>query len=349
MDNVIRPIIDRGVAARLRQLIDNSQRIVITCHVSPDGDALGSSLGLQQVLQVIGKTVTVITPDMPPRQLGDIPGVKSIVAASCHPQSAAYKLQNADLVFCLDFNDLKRLDKLAEAVESSRAERVLIDHHLDPAPIASIIISRPEVSSTSALVYRVLHDIGYLDKLDVFGATCLYTGMMTDTGNFSYNSLDSQLYLIIADLVERGVDKDAVYRSVLNTSSVSKLRIQGYALSRKMELFPEQGTALITLSSEELAEYGYERGDTEGLVNVPLSVPGIVCSIFMRQDEPNYVKVSIRSAGDFPANAICERYFSGGGHMNAAGGEWNGPIDEAVGRFKELLEGGFYPWGDKTE
>ena len=347
MSFTLKPIIDKTTSARLQKLINDAEHIVITCHVSPDGDALGSSLGLCQVLQDLGKSAVVVTPDMVPRQLLFIPNVKSIVVASCQPHVARQCISRADLIFFLDFNELKRIDKLAEIVETSNAERVMIDHHLDPAPIASITISHPEVSSTSALVYRVLNDLGYIDKLNIAGATCICTGMMTDTGNFSYNSLDPQLYLIMADLVARGVDKDEVYRSVFNTSSESKLRLQGYAISRNLRLFHEYGTALITLSGEELNQYHYERGDTEGLVNVPLSIPGIRCSVFMRQDSENYVKISARSIGDFPVNLVCERYFGGGGHLNAAGGDWNGSLDEAVSTFIRIMESDSDLWNKK--
>ena len=347
MYNTLPNIIDKETVERLHALIGRAGKIVITCHVSPDGDAIGSSIGLCQVLKAMGKQATVITPDTPPRQLQFFPNVKSIVVASCHPHTARRLTAEADLIFCLDFNDLRRVDKFADALTAATADVVLIDHHLDPTVKATVTISHPEISSTSALVYRVLHDLSLTDFLSPTGATAIYTGMMTDTGNFSYNSLDPSLYLIVADLVSRGVDKDAVYREVFNTSSLSRVRIQGYAASRKLELFPDAGTALITLSRRELDEFEYEKGDTETLVNLPLSIPGIVCSVFMRQDEDDYVKISTRSKGDFPVNKVCERYFGGGGHLNAAGGEWNGTLDEAVARFLELVKGGYFPWGDK--
>lgn len=343
-------LLDTTTKERLSKAIAEADDIVITCHVSPDGDALGSSLGMLSVLQALGKKAVVITPDAPPRQLSFMPGLSSIVIASYNPQKARHHIDRADLIFCLDFNDFKRLDKIGGLIERSKAAKVMIDHHLDPKPIADIVVSHPEISSTSVLVYRVLHQLGMIDNIDTNGASCIFTGMMTDTGNFSYNSNDPTLYPIVGDLVARGVDKDAIYRSVFNTASESRVRIQGYALYRKLELFPAYKTALITLTMEELEEFGYEKGDTESLVNVPLSIPGIECSIFMRQDRPDYVKISTRSKGDFPVNSACERYFGGGGHINAAGGEWNGTLSEAVDRLLHIMSRNLYPWGpDRAE
>lgn len=255
-----------------------------------------------------------------------MPGADHILIASRYPDKARTILADSDLVVCLDFNSLKRIDRLKAAVENSVAPRLLIDHHLDPEPIADVIISCPEVSSTCALLFILLHKIGWDKMIDRQAAECIYTGMLTDTGNFSYNSNSPDLYLIIAELLRKGIDKDAIYELVWNTNSANRLRICGYSLYRKMELLPAHSLALITLNRKELDEFGYIKGDTESLVNRPLSIPGCVWSVFMREDEDNYVKVSMRSKGDFPVNTVCEDLYGGGGHKNAAGGEFNGSL-----------------------
>jgi len=327
----ISKIISDDKVSAAKKLIEASRRIVITCHKTPDGDALGSSLGLAAVLAAdSNKSVCVITPDTPPKNLGFLPGADHIVIASRFTDKAKSLLAAADLVFCLDYNSLKRIDRLEPLVAQATAPRIMIDHHLDPEPIANVTISYPAESSTCVLLYRLLHQMGWDSRINADAATCIYTGMLTDTGNFSYNSNNPDLYLIIAELLKTGINKDTIYNKVWNTNSSNRLRICGYAIYRKMQLIPDHCMALITLSREELNEFEYIKGDTESLVNQPLSIPGIVWSVFMREDEPGFVKVSTRSTGTFPVNTVCERLFGGGGHCNAAGGEFHGSLADAV-------------------
>lgn len=328
--------IDPSLIERVKQLVLASREIVITCHVSPDGDALGSSCALCSVLKALGKRATVVTADCPPRSLTFLPGVRDIVSATRKGDRAHELFASADLIFCLDFNDPARLDRLADALRRSPARRVVIDHHLDPSIEADVIISRPDVSSTSALLYLLLWQARWASMLNRSSAACIYTGMMTDTGNFSYNSNDPDLYLIIHDLLRKGIDKDNLFRLVMNTSSESRVRIMGYGQYR-MQLLPERRAAVITLSEEELKEFDYNKGDTEGLVNIPLSIPEVTYSIFLREDAKDCVKVSMRSKGDFSVSRICEDHFGGGGHANAAGGEFNGPLPQAVAKLLEIL------------
>ena len=329
--------ISRSVARKLRRLLDGVRRVSIVCHMSPDGDALGSSLALSRVLASTGHSVRVITPDMPPRNLMFLPGADNIIIGSKIPDVAERTLASAEVIFCLDFNDLHRVDRLAPMIEASKARRVAIDHHLDFAMDAEIVVRDPASSSTCALLYHLLAEAGREDKIDTDAATCIYTGMMTDTGNFSYNSNSPDLYLIIARLLEKGIDKDEIYRKAWNETSESRLRICGYAMSEKMELLRDKHTAVISLSAEELNRMNYSRGDTESLVNQPLAIPGIDCSIFLREDRENFVKVSMRSVGDIPVNRFCSENFGGGGHLNAAGGEFHGPLDLCIARVKEML------------
>jgi phosphoesterase RecJ-like protein len=329
-------ILDRETTDRLRALLNYARRIVITCHISPDGDAMGSSLGLCKALKNAGKDVKVITPDTPPKYLTFLPGADNIVVFSRHDLYANKLLADADLIFCLDYNDAKRVDLVAPALLNSQAKKVMIDHHLGPDSFPDLIISHPEISSTSVLVYRVLSAIGMLRFVDLDVATALYTGMMTDTGNFSYNSNDPELYRVVARLLEKGIDKDWIYKRVYFTNSVNRLRLNGYALCEKLEHFPNHSAALITLTRDELNNYHYQKGDTEDLVNRPLTCPDIVYSVFLRE-ESDYIKVSSRSKGNFPVNKLCEEYFNGGGHLNAAGGEFFGTLQEAVDCLKEAM------------
>lgn len=328
--------IDPDTVERVKQLLLGSRNTVITCHVSPDGDALGSSLALCTVIRMLGKSATVVTADCPPKALQFMPGIRDIVTATRTPDRAAELIAEADLVFCLDFNDIKRVDRLCEKFEQSQARRIVIDHHLDPGIDCDVLISHPEVSSTSALVYIFLWQAGWARRLNRSAAACLYTGMMTDTGNFSYNSNDPDLYLIIHDLLRKGIDKDNLYKLVHNNATQTSLRINGYAQYRTQYLSGGR-VALITLSCEELKDFDYSKGDTEGLVNVPLTIPEVQWSIYLREDAKDYVKVSMRSKGAFPVNLVCEQKFSGGGHVNASGGEFHGPLSEAISYLLETI------------
>ena len=328
--------LDPAVVDRVKQFVLASRNIVITCHVSPDGDALGSSCALWFILKALGKNATVVTADCAPRSLQFLPGVREIVAATRNGDRVHDLIADADLIFCLDFNDITRVDRLSDAISKSPAKKVVIDHHLDPRIEGEIVISRPEISSTSALLYIFMWQAGWTRHLTRNSAACIYTGMMTDTGNFSYNSNDPDLYLIIHDLMRKGIDKDNLYKLVMNTSSDSRIRIMGFAQYRMQILQPHRA-AVIMLSEDELKEFGYSKGDTEGLVNIPLSMPEVTYSVFLREDAKNCVKVSMRSKGEFSVSRICEEHFGGGGHTNAAGGEFNGPLDKALQKLLEII------------
>ncbi len=320
----------------LRKKIEDAQAIAITCHVSPDGDAIGSSLALYHILIALGKRATIITPDQLPNSLRFLPGTDCIIPYSCNQKLANKALEECDLIFCLDYNSLYRIDTLGEDVKKSPAYKILIDHHLEPEKFTNIEISRPEISSTCLLLLYVINQLGYFDKINAIVAECIYVGMMTDTGNFSYNSSDPYIYIAISDLLKKGINKDDIYNHIYNSNSESRLRICGYALERKMKLYREHHAALITLDKNELIKYNYCKGDTEGLVNVPLSIPGIQYSAFLREDS-EYIKISMRSVGNFPVNELCEKYFNGGGHKNAAGGEFYDSLSNAINLFESLL------------
>lgn len=330
-------IIDSDNIAALAGILDASRQMVITCHLSPDGDAMGSSLGLCRALRNIGKHVKVIVPDTPPKYLMFLPGADEVVIYSRSQAHAKRLFDSADIVFCLDYNEPKRIDLMEMAMTGSPAKKIMIDHHLNPSDFPDVTISHPEESSTSVLVYRVLTELGLRDAIDAGVAECLYTGMMTDTGNFSYNSNNADLYEVVADLVRAGIDKDAIYRNVYFSNSYNRLRLNGYAMCEKFTVYPEHKAALITLTRDELNRFHYQKGDTEDLVNRPLTIPDVTYSVFLRE-ESDYIKVSTRSKGNFPVNLMCKKHFNGGGHLNAAGGEFYGTLQEAIDTFLRIQE-----------
>lgn len=334
--NNMTKLLDSATTHRVRDLVGGASNIVITCHLSPDGDAVGSTLALCRVLRRMGKKANVVTPDMVPRSLHFAPMVRDITVFTMAVNRARQLVENADLIFCLDFNSLHRIDLLGECVQASNAPRVLIDHHLNPEKIFSVYISHPELSSTCELVFRFVKEMGWGRLIDKTTAQLIYLGMMTDTGNFTYSSDYPEVYEVLAELVTYNIDKQNIYNQAMNTFSSNCLRLQGYAIAEKMQLFLEKGCALITLNREELERFEYKRGDTEGLVNKPLAIPGIYWTVFLREDTDN-VKVSCRSIGDFSVSEICRLHFGGGGHMNAAGGDYHGPIDEAENYMKKII------------
>lgn len=333
---MISRIINEKEIQKLRNLLAQSDKIVITCHLTPDGDAIGSSLGLMHTLNAIGKSAVVVTPDLVPKSLQFLPGVKEVVTFTRHDEYATKLLAEADLVFCLDYNESKRVDRLEPALLASKAPKVLIDHHLNPGKFTEVVISHPESSSTSMLVFRVLCRLELFDRISRQAAECIYTGMMTDTGNFSYNSNEPDLYIVIAELLRKGIDKDRLYQRACNTFSESSLRLNGYAMSEKMELLPTHRCSLITLDAKELERFKYEKGDTEGLVNRPLAMPEVLWSVYLRED-PTQIKISMRSKGRFPVNLVCKEVFGGGGHLNAAGAEFKGTLDDCKKRLLDAM------------
>ncbi len=322
---------------KAKKLIEHAERIVAVCHTSPDGDAVGSCLAAMHVFSAMGKDIRAVVPDQPLANLRTLPGAKELVDALKYPDFARQLFDEADLILCLDFNTPSRTGRLEEVLRASKAPKILIDHHLHPDIDAEVLISHPEMAATCYLLFRFFCRLELFSIIDRPAAECLLAGMMTDTGNFAYNCADPELFTVTAELVRKGADKEKLYNVLFNTSSANCLRLNAYALLKKMEVFADQGAALITLSRDELNRFHYTKGDTEGLVNRPLSIPGIVYSCFMRQ-ESDCIRVSMRSRGSFPVNKICADHFGGGGHLNAAGGEFKGTIEEAAEAFRALLD-----------
>ena len=334
---MISKIIAEELISKVKKAIDNVDKIVIVAHVGPDGDAIGSSLALWHYLMTIDKEPVVIVPNPFPNFLNWMPGSNLVLDYDNSKEKADELIAAAELIFTLDFNTASRMGKMAEAVLNSPADKILVDHHLNPDTFAKVRVSYPEISSTSELIFRLICRMGDFSMINLACAECIYTGMMTDTGGFTYNSTNQEIYIIIAELIKIGVDKDEIYRKVFNTYSVDRLRLMGFCLYHKMKVYPEYRAALITLTEKELSEFNYINGDSEGFVNIPLSIAGVDFSVFMREDSER-VKISFRSQGTFPANKVASDLFNGGGHLNAAGGESNLPLAKAVKKFEDALQ-----------
>ena len=358
VESMITNWIDENTLAEARQMIAGAHRVVILTHMAPDGDAMGSSLGLKAWLEEQGKEVAVAVPSAYPDFLGWMPGANEIMVFDVNCKDAVVTrireaIAAAELVICSDFNDPKRIGAVGEMLMEERAARadkgaklpiLLIDHHLNPSDVADVMLSFPQSPSASEIVYRLIHQLG--GTLSLQAGTCLYTGMMTDTGNFAFNSNHPEMYEIVGDLVRIGVDKDKIYDHVFNAYSAHRMRLMGYCLYHKMEIYPEHHVAFIYLTRRELARFQFQSGDAEGLVNLPMQIKDVYYSCFMREDKvyPSEqsrangskvkVKISMRSKGDRPVNQFCHDVFNGGGHKNASGGEYYGPLAEAVQLFK---------------
>ncbi len=326
-------IVDTEKAKELKRLIGDSERIVLTCHVRPDGDAIGSTLGLMHLLRSLGKDATVIVPDKAPSNLYFLPGLKEIGVYTCHKEYCEDTVEKADLILCCDFNTPSRQDSLAPVIQNAKGKKVLIDHHQEPDDFAALTISYPDMSSTCELCFRLIAAMGLYGEVDFDCATCLLTGIITDTRNFTVNIKHSDIYEILMRLLEKGVDKEKIVREALNTRSYWSLKLEAFAISERMQIFPAHRAALITLSKADLDRFHYEKGDSEGLVNRPLEIRGVVYSIFLRED-PDCIKVSARSVGNFPVSEICKQLYGGGGHLQAAGGEFYGSLDDC----RKILE-----------
>ena len=332
-------ILDNNQLVLMDQLISDSQTILVVCHKSPDGDALGSSLGWAEFLRSRGKDVTIIVPDQYPDFLKWLPNTDKIVRYDKHTEKCDMLFKISDLVFCLDFNTPSRVDEMEQTLVSSPAKKVLIDHHLKPDVDACLVVSHPEASSTSELVFRIVWQMGAFDSLDKQFAVPVYCGMMTDTGGFTFNSSRPEIFFIISELLTKRIDKDRIYRNVYHNYSENRIRMMGYVMYEKLVYMPEYNAAFYSLTRDELKRFNYIKGDAEGLVNIPQQIKGLKLSISLREDtdKPNLVWVSLRSVDDFPCNLMAEEFFNGGGHLNASGGRVDGTIEEAIEIAKKAI------------
>lgn len=317
-------------------VLERADTIAITTHSSPDGDAIGSATGLYHVLKNLGKQVSVIIPDAMPDFLAWMDEGQILVGED-HPEKVEKLIHEADVLFCLDYNDPSRVGKqLAPVVSHAEGTTIMIDHHRDPSDIADILFSEITASSSAELVWCFIQDLGWNDRMDQWTAEALYCGMVTDTGSFRFPATSSRVHRIAADLIDRGARNAWVHQQVYDGNTESRIRLHGYALSEKLELNYEHGFALLSLTADELARFNYKKGDTEGLVNQGLSVKGINISIFLSEKDEK-VKMSFRSKGDYPVNELASSHFQGGGHLNAAGGISHDDVESTLVKLRALL------------
>jgi len=313
------------------------RKAVIVTHFKPDADALGSSLGLAGYLKKKGHQVKVITPSDYPDFLTWMPGNNEVLIYQKEKSKLAEAFVNeSDVIFCLDFSSLKRIDGLGEMVSAAPAKKVLIDHHLEPEKCADFEQWDIAAASTAELVFDLIQEVGDDHLINADIANCLYAGLMTDTGGFRHPNTTHKVFLTASALVAKGADPSRVSKLIYDTNTLERLRLMGFVLSEKLHVLPEYRTAYITLSSEELKKYGSQTGDTEGLVNFGLSIKGIRLSVLI-SDRKDNIKLSFRSLGDFSVNDLARQHFEGGGHKNAAGGQTNLTLEQTLKKFLDLL------------
>jgi bifunctional oligoribonuclease and PAP phosphatase NrnA len=322
---------------RIREILNaGSQTVLILTHRNPDGDAIGASMALYNLLSKMGHKTNVIVPNSVPAFLQWMPNAEKIVNYTKMPEKANALLTEASLMFSLDFNDISRIREFESQHAANKAYKVLIDHHPNPESFCDLIISDTRVSSTCELLFSFIRSLDLDHLVDQDIAACLYAGIMTDTGCFSFNSSLPETFEMISDLLAFGFDKDKIYDQVYNNYSFDRMKLMGYCLDKKMQVLPEYRTAYISLTQEEMRQYNFRIGDSEGFVNLPLSIAGIRFSVLFIENK-ELVRVSFRSKGSFKVNRLAAEHFKGGGHNNAAGGESYDTMQNTIAKFLSLL------------
>jgi phosphoesterase RecJ-like protein len=320
----------------LREWMEAAKKVAVLTHTNPDGDAIGSSLALALALEKAGMEAQVVIPDGLPDFLRWLPGIERSTTFAYKQEKAVAIIEGADLIFCLDFNDPKRLNGAEEHLNKSRARKILIDHHQDPLIFTDMVISETWRGSVGEMIYLFLKEMFREDIMDKDIATCLYVAIMTDTGNFNYASSYPEIFHIVGDLMQYDLEKDRIYSNVYDAFSEDRMRLQGYCMMEKMVVLPEYHTAYISLTDEELKRFNHRKGDTEGFVNIPFSVKGVrFTALFI--EKKDRIKVSFRSRGNFPVNKVAAEHYHGGGHINAAGGDSFRTMKETLAGFESLL------------
>ena len=323
---------------QLRSLLAEPQQIVIVSHTNPDGDAVGSSMAWAEALRSMGHTVHCVVPNRYPYFLNWMPQIKDVLIFKDQPEAAKAAIDAADLIFCLDFNDVSRLEILTDTLATNTtARRVLIDHHLSPAEGFDLTFSYPDSSSTCFLVYSIIEALLGVEVITRPMAEQLYVGMMTDTGNFAFSFLTPELFRAVAVLLERGIVIPDIHNQVYNAYTAGRARLFGYAINRKMELIHNGRVAYMSLKENEMRRFGFQQGDSEGFVNYPLTIKKVKMSV-MFLEHTNFIRVSLRSRGQVDVNLFARRYFNGGGHKNAAGGKSFVSMEETIEHYIRSVE-----------
>lgn len=320
-----------------KEFLAAPRKVLIITHYKPDADALGSSLGLAGYLKKCNHAVTVISPSDYPDFLTWMPGNSDVVIYNKdRVKDVERQVRGSDIIFCLDFSSLKRINELGQLVEKSGSKKVLIDHHLDPENFADFVQWDPKAASTAELVYSLIKELNDVAHVDRDIANCLYAGLMTDTGGFRHSNTTKKVFETAAALVGHGADPTMVSKLIYDTNTLERMRLMGFVLYEKLNVLPEYRTAYIALRTEDLRKFSSQTGDTEGLVNFGLSVKGVRLAVLISERKEN-IKLSFRSLGDFSVNDFARKHFEGGGHKNAAGGQTTLTFDEAVKKFLDLL------------
>jgi len=322
---------------RLSEHFINSHNILLISHINPDGDAIGSQLALYWYLKSIGRNADMIAPNNLQEFLKWMKGSELINIFIKQRDKCKRLIDRADLIIMIDFNQPDRLGEMEELVTSSHASKVIIDHHLNPKGFADIEISDPTFSSTTELVHEVIENVNGSPFYSKAYSEALYVGIVTDTGNFEYGTYTGRTFRIVADLLEKGLEKEKILNLLYSNFSENRLRLQGFALNERMVVIHEFQTAYIWLTKADLAVHNYVKGDTEGFVNIPLTIRGVIFSVFFVEKD-GFVKLSFRSKGNFPTNEFASEFFSGGGHMNASGGEYRDSIENTIEYFHKVLK-----------
>ena len=323
--------------SEVKALLSIPRNIVITSHRNPDGDAVGSSLALYLFLSKFGHSVRIALPSDYPANYSWMPGIEEIKIWDLDSEQVEEYIHHAEIVFCLDFNSLDRIDKIGEKIhDKDQLTKILIDHHRDPELNSfDFALTEPDASSTCELVYQFIADLDLEQEIDKSIATCLYTGIITDTGSFKYNT-NGRVFKMVGNLIERGVEDVKIQNAVYNSMSVKQLKLLAYCLHERLEIFPEYNTGMITLTKQDYKNFDIQRGDTEGIVNYILMIKEIRMAAFITE-QPTIIKLSLRSKGDFSVQQIAKKYFKGGGHLNASGGHMYGSLKKCVHKFISIL------------
>jgi phosphoesterase RecJ-like protein len=319
----------------LQSILSTRSKVIIVTHKNPDGDAMGSSLGLWGVLQKKGCEVNVVAPTEYPTFLNWMKGNDEVLVWGQHNKIIKKAIAEADILFCLDFNALHRIDEVGELISKSEGKKVMIDHHQQPDDFVDYMISDTSASSTAEMVYQFIEDLGDDNLIDGDIGEALYCGIMTDTGSFRFPSTTHRTHEIAGKIIKKGAKHSMVHRRIYDSNTQRRLKVLGYCLTN-MEVLDDYNVAIIKVSKEDHKIYNIQKGDTEGIVNYGLSLPHVKCSVFFREDE-NIVKISFRSKDDYNVNEFARNHFNGGGHNNAAGGMSKDSLEETLTRFKNII------------
>lgn len=324
------------VTQEILDKINASNKIVFTAHKGPDGDACGSTLAMYYFFKQMGKDVAVVLPNPVPNYLSKIPGSKNVINFEFQEQDAIDCINNADLIFCLDYNNPSRVGNMEHSLTASRAYKIMIDHHLFPKDFCDITISKPEISSTCQMVFDFMQEI---DESKIYTQeimNCIYTGILTDTGSFRFSSVDARTHEIAMKFKQNNFDHEIIHRQLFDDNKPERMQLLGYCINKKMKLFLDKKIGFLSLTSKELSEFNCTKQDTEGFVNYLLSMQGIeVAAFFIEQNDQ--VKISLRAVGAWHVNKIVSEHYDGGGHQSAAGGQFSGTVEELESHFEKTI------------